>query len=80
VVFRSVHGRWQRVLYRNAGADLSRSGRRIVEWQGVLGPHDALCFPSSYRKRVWHWNGNRLVHGSWHREPRVPKHLPGGHV
>lgn len=79
VVFRSVHGRWQRVLYRNAGADLSRSGRRIVEWQGVLGPHDAHCFPSSYRKRVWRWNGNRLAHGNWHREARVPKHLPGGH-
>jgi sugar lactone lactonase YvrE len=77
VVFRSVHGRWQRVLYRHAGADLTRSGRRIVEWQGVLGPHDAHCFPSSYRMRVWHWNGNRLVHSSWHRERSVPKHLPG---
>jgi hypothetical protein len=77
LVFRSVDGRWKRVLNHNGGAYLTRSGRKILEWQGVLGPHDGHCFPSSARVRVWHWNGARLVHGGWHRKSKLPKHLPG---
>ncbi len=76
-VYRSVHGRWQRVLAVNHGAFLTRSGRTIHEWQGVLAPSDAHCFPSSAKLRNWHWNGSRLVHGAWHRRARLPKHLPG---
>jgi hypothetical protein len=33
--------------------------------------------PSSYRVRSWHWSGKRLVHGSWQRKAKRPKHLPG---
>lgn len=76
-VYRSVHGRWKRILKVNHGAFLTRSGRTIHEWQGVLAPHDAHCFPSSAKVRNWHWNGARLVHGVWHRRPRLPTHLPG---
>ena len=76
-VFRSVHGRWKRILKVNHGAFLTRSGRTIHEWQGVLAPGDAHCFPSSARVRNWHWNGTRLVHGAWQRRRTVPTHLPG---
>jgi hypothetical protein len=77
VVYRSVHGRWKRVLNHNGGAYLTRSGRRILEWQGVLGPKDAHCFPSSARVRAWQWNGRRLVHGRWQRRAHLPSKLPG---
>jgi hypothetical protein len=76
-VYRSVHGRWKRSLYVNHGAYLTYSGRTIHEWQGVLARSDAHCSPSSARVRNWRWNGARLVHGAWHRKPRVPRHLPG---
>jgi hypothetical protein len=76
-VYRSVKGRWKRILKVNAGAFLTRSGRTIREWQGVLAPGDAHCFPSSARVRLWHWNGHKLVHGAWHRKAKLPKHLPG---
>jgi sugar lactone lactonase YvrE len=76
-VFRSVRGHWKRVLRVHAGAYLTRSGRTIREWQGVLAPRDAHCFPSSARVRTWHWNGSRLVHSAWQRKPKVPRHLPG---
>jgi hypothetical protein len=78
-VYRSVNGRWKRVLNDHLAAVLTRSGRKILEWQGILGPHDAHCFPSSARVRVWHWNGKRLVHGSWQRKAGLPKHPPGLH-
>jgi hypothetical protein len=76
-VWRSVHGRWKRILKVDEGAFLTRSGGTIHEWQGVLGPGDAHCFPSSACKRDWHWNGSRLVHGARHRKARLPTHLPG---
>jgi hypothetical protein len=77
LVYRLVDGKWKRALKHNGGAYLTRSGRRILEWNGVLGPHDAHCLPSSYRVRSWHWNGNRLVHGGWQRKAKGPKRLPG---
>jgi hypothetical protein len=77
LVFRSVHGRWQRVLHHKGGASLTRSGRRILEWQGVLAPNDAHCSPSSARVRAWHWNGRRLVHGRWQPRAHIPAKLPG---
>jgi len=76
-VYRSVHGRWKRILKVNHGAFLTRSGRTIHEWQGVLAPGDAHCFPSSARVRDWHWSGKRLVHGAWQHRSKVPTHLPG---
>jgi hypothetical protein len=77
LVFRSVGGRWRQVLDVNHGAWLDPSGRRIREWQGVLAPSDAHCFPSSARTRLWHWTGARLVHGRWHSRPALPRHFPG---
>lgn len=77
VVYRSVRGAWKRVLNHNGGAYLTRSGRRILEWQGVLGPRDPHCFPSSAKVRAWHWNGRRLVHGRWQHRRHLPAHLPG---
>jgi hypothetical protein len=76
-VYRSSHGHWKRILKVNHGAYLTYSGRTIHEWQGVLAPNDAHCFPSSAKVRNWHWNGARLVHGAWHRKSKLPKHLPG---
>jgi hypothetical protein len=76
-VYRSVNGRWQRILKVNHGALLTRSGRTIHEWQGVLAPGDAHCFPSSARVRHWHWNGRKLVHGAWQRRAKLPRRLPG---
>ena len=76
-VYRSVNGRWKRILKVNHGAWLTRSGRTIHEWQGVLAPGDAHCFPSSARVRHWHWNGRKLVHGAWQRRPKLPRRLPG---
>jgi len=77
LVYRYVNGNWKRALRHNGGAYLTRSGRRILEWNGVLALGDAHCFPSSYRVRAWHWNGTRLVHGSWQRKAKLPKRLPG---
>lgn len=76
-VYRSTQGRWKRVLKVNHGAYLTYSGRTIREWQGVLGPNDSHCSPSSAKVRNWHWNGSRLVHGAWQRKPRLPRQLPG---
>jgi hypothetical protein len=80
VVYRSVGGSWKKVPSRRTpfqGALLVPAGSRIREWQGVLKPTDAHCFPSSARVRVWHWNGHRLVHGRWQHRARLPRHLPG---
>jgi sugar lactone lactonase YvrE len=75
-VFRSVGGAWKQALRVRHGAFLDTSGSRIREFQGVLAAGDAHCFPSSYRARVWHWNGRRLVHGAW-RRAKLPRRLPG---
>jgi hypothetical protein len=72
VVFRSVGGAWRRAFETNHGAFLAAAGARIRETQGVLARGDAHCFPSSYRSRLWHWNGRRLVHGPW-RTSAPPK-------
>jgi sugar lactone lactonase YvrE len=76
-VFRSVNGRWKRILKVNHGALLTRSGRTIHEWQGVLSPRDAHCFPSSARVRHWRWNGRKLVPSAWQRRAKLPRRLPG---
>ena len=75
-VFRSVGGRWKQVLGVHHGAFLDTSGSRIREFQGVLAAGDAHCFPSSYKARLWRWNGKRMVHGAW-RKAKLPKRLPG---
>lgn len=80
LVYRSVGGAWRKVpsgATPHHGGLLVPAGSRIREWQGVLKPTDAHCFPSSARVRVWHWNGHRLVHGRWQHRARLPRHLPG---
>lgn len=76
-VYRADHGKWQRVFLTNSGALLAKDGSRIRAWEGVLGPNDAHCFPSGWKARYWHWNGKRLVAGSWHKSGPPPNPLPG---
>ena len=77
LVYRLVDGKWKRALKHNGGAYLSRSGRQISNGTGCSDPTTRTASPSSYRVRAWHWNGKRLVHGSWQRKAKRPKHLPG---
>jgi hypothetical protein len=80
LVYRSVGGVWRKVPSGRTpfqGGLLVGAGSRIREWQGVLKPTDAHCFPSSARTRLWHWNGHGMVHGRWQRRARLPRHIPG---
>jgi hypothetical protein len=76
-VYRSSGGTWKRVFLTNTGAYLAKAGSRIRAWQGVLGPKDPHCVPSSWKTRYWHWSGKRLVAGRWPTSGPPPNPLPG---
>jgi hypothetical protein len=76
-VYRLDASGWHRVFLTSNGAALAKAGTRIRAWQGVLAPSDPHCFPSSWRSRLWHWTGTRLVAGPWHKSGPPPTPLPG---
>ena len=77
VLYRHAAAGWQKVYEHNGGASLAREGTRLRDWQGVLSGSDPHCLPSSYRSRLWHWNGRRMIHGPWHKSGPPPVPLPG---
>jgi hypothetical protein len=66
-VFRWSGGTWRLVLNVKHGAFLDAVGPDIREKQGVLGPGDSHCFPSSVRYRFRRWDGRALKAGPWAR-------------
>lgn len=60
-------GSWQLVSkYRNGQLDLESVGNDLEETLGILGPNDARCVgEKSTKTRVWHWDGQQFVAGSW---------------
>jgi len=77
VLYRHVPTGWRKVYHNNGGAAFARAGTRLRAWQGVLAPSDPHCFPSSWRSRLWHWNGRRMIPGPWHKSGPPPVPLPG---
>ena len=77
VLYRQTPGGWRNVYHNNNGAYFAKAGTRLRAWQGVLAPGDPHCFPSSWRSRLWHWNGSRMVPGPWHKSAPPPVPLPG---
>jgi hypothetical protein len=77
VLYRKTSGRWRKLYENNNGAYFAKVGTRLRAWQGVLAPSDPHCFPSSWRSRLWRWNGSRMVPGPWHESGPPPNPLPG---
>ncbi len=67
--FRYVNGDWELIpggyhpgILRPG---IARSGSDIVEKATIRYPGETVCTASGLKKRVWHWNGSRLVAGPW---------------
>ena len=67
--FRYVNGDWELIpggyhpgILRPG---IARSGNDIVEKATIRNPGETVCTASGLKKRVWHWNGSRLVAGPW---------------
>ena len=77
--FRYVNGDWELIpggyhpgILR---AGIARSGNDIVEKATIRYPGETVCTASGLKKRVWHWNGSRLVAGPW-QQLKPPKTSP----
>jgi hypothetical protein len=67
-VFRFTAGGWQLVLNQPAylSSPLVAVGSDIRETTGVHRSGDSRCFfNGGTHARIWHWDGTRLVAGSW---------------
>jgi hypothetical protein len=80
-VFRFTAGGWQLVLNQPAylSSPLVAVGSDIRETTGVHRSGDPRCFfNGGTHARIWHWNGTRLIAGSWKQvtkgkpEPNYP--------
>ena len=67
--FRYVNGDWELIpggyhpgILRPG---IARSGDEIVEKATIRYPGETVCTASGRKKRIWHWNGSRLIAGPW---------------
>ncbi len=91
-VFRVVEGKWQLVMERVGGGQISAAGPALRETVWILREGDSRCCPTGGTKaRLWRWNGSRFAAGSWTQvtpgaaAPAVPGFsgffkLPSGNV
>jgi hypothetical protein len=77
VLYAQTAAGWRKRYQNNSGAFFAKAGMRLRAWQGVLAANDPHCFPSSWRSRLWHWNGSRMVPAPWHKSGPPPNPLPG---
>ena len=71
VMYRKVGRSWHRVKFAAAGGAVFRHGpTRFAEEIPDPRPTETLCTARRWLSRTWHWNGRRLVHGTYHRVRR----------